>query len=165
MIFLTSVYNKVIVKKDRRLIANLLLLDLLSIFNRDLPCEDNHNSIVYIWCKNNRKITNLGGEITIRGTPIYVGFSADGCWEKIANSRAFMHKGDLLDKIIEDGYKCYCVCGLSEKEAHWLEAHWIDALNLPLTERGCYEYKAGTLINKKRESKPDVKTYPEDKWK
>lgn len=165
MIFLTPVYNKTIIKKNRKLIVNLLLLDFTTIFNRDLPCEDKHNSIVYIWCKNNRKITNLGGEITIRGIPIYIGFSSEGCWDDIAKSRALCHRGDLLDKTIKDGYKCYCVCGLSEKEAHWLEAHWIDALNFPLTERGCYEHKTGTLINKKRESKPDVNTYPEDQWR
>jgi len=161
---LTSVQNKTVIKKGRKFIASLLLLDLLSIFKRDKSWKD-YNSLVYIWCINDNKITHLGGNIYIRGTPIYVGFTAEGNFEKIKTCRATNHNGDLLDFTIQDGYYCYCICGLSKKEAHWLEAHFINALGIPLTERGCYKHKKGTLINKKRESKPNIETYPENEWK
>lgn len=109
--------------------------------------------MVYIWVKPNGTFKISQSKIKIKGTPFYVGSSKHFDINKLEQSRANTHDGDNLSKIIEEGDICYVIAGLSPEEALCLEAHLIDALGLPLSKRGCHEYKPGTLVNKRHEWK------------
>lgn len=69
------------------------------------------------------------------------------------NNRPFTHRKDLLASLINDEVQCYCILGLSEKEAHSLEALFIQQCNKSLTKRGSKTLYANCIANKRYERK------------
>ena len=161
-----SPQQKKITKKGRTVEFELLTPDLTTVFQRD-GTETDYDAMIYIYCHNDNKKTNLGGQIYVDGTPYYIGFAKLGDWDKIEKCRPSMHDGDMLDNTIKTGDRCHCILGLSWKEAHALEAHLINTLNIPLSKWKSKEHIKGTLVNKRRERKHETfdKFYPIDQWR
>ena len=167
---LISIDPKKLNYKGRAVIMSFLPVDLTSIFKRDWSKNHNptdYSAMVYIWVKPHGRCKIGHSKIKIKGTPFYVGSSKHYDVDKLEKSRANTHDNDSLSEVIEEGDICYIIGGLSPEEARCLEAHLINALGLPLSKRGCHEYKPGTLVNKRYEWKNLnlVDTYNITEWK
>lgn len=133
-------------------------IDLLMTDNREICRRKDWNqskfdSCVYIFCQNDNMFYNLGWNINVTGSPLYFGFSKSFNWSNIFNNRPFLHYNDLLSEIINNEIKCYCILGLSELEAHCLEALWIKQSDKKLSKPGEMILRENCLINKRRERK------------
>ena len=73
---------------------------------------------------------------------------------KLTDNRPFVHaKDDLLSNSISDNWVCYCIIGLTEKEARCLEALLISQSKLSLSKLSATILEENCMINKKRETK------------
>ena len=134
------------------------LIELLMTKNKEICrrkdwSQSRFESSVYIFGKQSDKINNLGWGIKIKGELNYFGFTKTFNSNKLFSNRPFKHRKDLLSKIISKEYICYCITGLSECEAHCLEALFINQSNKKLTPKGFMSLNPGYLINKRKESR------------
>lgn len=134
------------------------LIELLMTNNKEICRRKDWNqsrfeSCVYIYCKKSDKQVNLGWNVIVSGDPDYFGFTKTFNLNNTFHNRPFVHKLDLLSKIINKEYICYCILGLSEIEAHCLEALLIKQSKKKLTPKGQMFLNNDCLINKRRERK------------
>lgn len=148
----SNLYKEINHPKDGYSIK-LLMPDNLKICRRKDWNQTKFDSCVYIFYRKSDKITKLGWNIEINGDPYYFGFTKNFILSSELNNRPFKHFGDLLSKLLSNEWECACILGLSEIEAHCLEALLIKQSNKPLSEYGATTLEEGCLINKRRERK------------
>lgn len=148
----SSLYKEVYHPKGNYSIR-LLTTNNIEICRRKDWNQSQFNSCVYIFTTKNNKSLQLGWDIKIEGECFYFGFASKFDPEHLFNNRPFTHRKDLLASLINDEVRCYCILGLSEKEAHSLEALFIQQCNKSLTKRGSKILYASCIANKRYERK------------
>lgn len=145
--------QKRIENPNGRNVINLLLTDNIKICRRKDWEEDSFEACVYIFVKKAPIYNNLGWGIKIWGDIVYYGYTSKFDSNNIFNNRPFKHKNDLLAKILNKNYECYCITGLSENEGKSLEAIFINQSSKDLSKTNAIFLKENHLINKRKESK------------
>lgn len=111
-------------------------------------------SATYIWVEERGDIETNHGWFKVRGISRYFGFTKSFDMTKLTDNRPFVHaKNDLLSNSISDNWVCYCIIGLTEKEARCLEALLISQSKLSLSKLSATTLEENCMINKKRETK------------
>ena len=148
-----SSFYKEVAHPTGRYSIQLLMTNNLEICRRKDWNQTHFESCVYIFVKKSNILNKLGWQINIRGEIQYFGFTKQFNPNKLFSNRPFKHRRDLLSKVISGEYICYCILGLSEIEAHCLEALWIKQSKKKLTPKGQMFLNNDCLINKRRERK------------
>lgn len=148
-----SSFYKEVTHPTGRYSIQLLMTNNLEICRRKDWNQTHFESCIYIFVKKSNILNKLGWQINIRGEIQYFGFTKQFNPNKLFSNRPFKHRKDLLSKVISGEYICYCILGLSEKEAHCLEGLFISQSKKKLTKPGMMKLNLNHLINKRRELK------------